>query len=310
MSAMHQRPHPIRLAVVGLGRAGQLVLRAVGARPDIVVVAGVDPAPATLAVLPATVLRADSIDGIGELAVDVVVVATPTDTHVDVSLKAIDRLAPSLLLCEKPMATDNTGVERLLTAGRRAGTHVRPLLHYAFAPETLWLADRIGSMAPVVSTESHFVDAYADDLVQRQASLRSSWLDAGINALCVLDRLVSLVEVRGDQIDVTGAAVAVTFESVGCGGVGTIETSWTGTLERKTTRLVLASGSIVELDHRRGTAVIDGAVAFRAGGVPSEARYGTMLAAHLGDTSLIHDGPRIARLHRLLFEPLLAADVA
>jgi predicted dehydrogenase len=295
-------PQRRRAAIVGLGRAASLTLAALADRPDVVVVAGVDPrGPAAAARLPEGVPVLSTLDGMPEA--DLVVVATPTPTHVDVCTAVLERCPGlSLLLCEKPVALVADDVERLWAAARARDVDLRALLHYAFAPEALWLAERLSDLAEIVSVESRFEDPYRDVLAERLATLSSSWADSGINALSVLARLVALEDASPrDGGGPTSMEATVRFRSARTAGTGVVRTSWLVPEASKSTRLGLADGTIVDLDHDRGTATVGGRELYRSAAPDLKLeRYRLMLSAHLDDDATVFAHEEVVLLHRLL----------
>ncbi len=114
---------PVRIAVLGIGRIGQmhaelLAHQVSGAELasvfDIVESAADDVAGEL------NVPRAGSIDEVlADGTVDAVCIATSTDTHVDVMVAAAQ--AGKAILCEKPVSLDLTEVDRALAAVAAAG---------------------------------------------------------------------------------------------------------------------------------------------------------------------------------------------
>src|SRR5436305_1439356 len=97
------RVEPVRVAVVGAGRMGRAHLRALRRADGVTVAAVVDPVPAVRSELEAAGLQAyAAVDELlaGLPDVDAVVVAAPTDLH----LELVTQLAAAHLpiLCEKP----------------------------------------------------------------------------------------------------------------------------------------------------------------------------------------------------------------
>ena len=113
----HDNIHPgganVRLGVIGLGRIGQFHARALHAHPEVtsLVLADTngDRALTFAARLGATVSKTMD-DLLGD--VDAVVIASPTDTHADLILQAVDRGVPAF--CEKPVALDLPSTRRVI----------------------------------------------------------------------------------------------------------------------------------------------------------------------------------------------------
>ena len=74
-------------------------------------------------------------------AVDVVSVCTPTDTHVELAMRAL--AAGKHVLVEKPVALDAADIERLHDAAVAAGRVCMPAMCMRFWPAWTWLRDRI-----------------------------------------------------------------------------------------------------------------------------------------------------------------------
>lgn len=56
-----------------------------------------------------------SIDGVPDTKVDILVIATPTETHKEVIAQAIEKFSPRLLLCEKPVGSSAAEKRSILT---------------------------------------------------------------------------------------------------------------------------------------------------------------------------------------------------
>ena len=95
------------------------------------IVAAVDPAPHALpAGGPPRVERLTDLEQFAPI--DFVDICTPTSSHVDLSLWALDH--GYHVLCEKPVALGRDDAARLATSARRAGRVVMPCHQYRFNP--------------------------------------------------------------------------------------------------------------------------------------------------------------------------------
>ena len=141
-----------RGAIIGLGgiaRNGHLpgFLRRQGDAARLAIVACVDPAATDTAVGGIPVVRSlADLDRFGPL--DFVDVCTPTASHVELSIWALERGLH--VLCEKPVAVSGAEAETLAAAARRVGRVLMPCHQYRFNPAWLqlkkWLeAGRIGA---------------------------------------------------------------------------------------------------------------------------------------------------------------------
>jgi predicted dehydrogenase len=304
-----------RVLIVGLGQAAGLIVDALGRSPDARILAGVDPKGLDAFVqLPTEIPVFHSVQEVPtSLEFDIAVVATPTDTHVDVCRELLAcPSAPPRILCEKPLATRYQEVNSVLDQAASQGVRLDVLYHYAFAPEVVWMAARwsaVESGQRFVNRLSARFDDPKDDLAKASETLVSSWADAGINALSVLARFVSL---RGVSWASRGAPAVchtkVEYNSNSHVGEGSVETSWTASEVFKSTELGLADGTTYTLDHARGTvSALDQSgrtllyAAARTPPLPT-IRYRTMLDAYLADGDAVFDVTLTQRLHRVLAE--------
>lgn len=153
---------PVEAAVIGLGFMGRThvsAYRAVAARGVAVRLAAVaDPAlhegstrvPAALAD-PATPGPPLDLSGLrtyrdpcrllADARPELVSICTPTDTHVDLAIAALE--AGAHVLLEKPVALDADHIEPLARAASRTGRRVIPAMCMRFWPGWDWLHDRI-----------------------------------------------------------------------------------------------------------------------------------------------------------------------
>ncbi|MGC4009018.1 MAG: Gfo/Idh/MocA family oxidoreductase [Pseudomonas sp.] len=135
---MKSLPHkPLRVAVVGLGKMGRLHCAAWQRLPDVRLTTLVDCAPEQIAwATDQGMTCLDSADAlIGK--VDVAVIATPSDRHVDSAQPLLE--AGIHCLVEKPLALTFAGCRQLIEASRRGGAllavghseRFNPALHLA-----------------------------------------------------------------------------------------------------------------------------------------------------------------------------------
>jgi predicted dehydrogenase len=298
-------PRRRRVLFVGLGQAAGLALAALEGRDDVEIVAGVDPLGVDgTGRLGAGVPVLTSLEALPEA--EIAIVSTPTPTHADVCAGVLERgRGLRLLLCEKPFTLAPCEGRRLMADARGRGVDLRVLLHYAFAAEVLWLAERLSEFGDVAAFEALFEDPYGDAFADRTAVLVSSWADSGINALSVLARLVQLERVvasTGDRSGETAATLA--FVSGATESVGTITTRWRVGRRTKRTTLVVGDGTVLALDHEARSVSAGGRIAFQAHGDARLERYRTMLDAHLADAPTVHDTESVLRMHELLVAAL------
>ncbi|HEX3222983.1 MAG TPA: Gfo/Idh/MocA family oxidoreductase [Nocardioides sp.] len=246
-----------RVLVVGLGTIAMTHLAVLGGRSDVQVVGGVDPArPAVDVPVHRTLDEALSADPAPEL----VVVATPTDTHVPIVREVVDR-TDALVLSEKPLATSLAEVEALADVADR----VRVAHHFAFSPEVEWARRRVvaegwGRPTRVVSV---FNDAYAGLGEARLASYVSSWVDSAPNQLSALAPFTGPLELVGHADERLSAVTVLDHD----GGRTVLSSNWLAADTSKQTTLDYDGGRQVRMDHTSLTVTVleDGMVTEQVG---------------------------------------------
>ncbi|MQA85863.1 MAG: oxidoreductase [Streptosporangiales bacterium] len=116
----------IRVLVVGLGRAGMVHARNhAGTIPGSRLAAVADPDPAAreraATELGCEQVYDDPVRAAAEADVDAVVIASPTFTHADVAVAALD--AGRHVLCEKPLASSGDEAAKIARAARASDCH-------------------------------------------------------------------------------------------------------------------------------------------------------------------------------------------
>jgi len=90
-------------------------------------------------------MAADSADLLQDPAVELVSICTPTDTHADLAVRALE--AGKHVLVEKPLALDPAECERVERAAARSGKLCMPAFCMRFWPGWSWLKERIADGA-------------------------------------------------------------------------------------------------------------------------------------------------------------------
>lgn len=126
-----------RVVLIGLGAvAREIHLPALAKHPRARLVAAADPAPAGRAhaarVAPSARLYADAEAMLLAERPDVAIVATPPDTHRDLSLLALRHGAH--VLCEKPFVPDLAAADAVIAAAAAAGRRVAVNHQYRYLP--------------------------------------------------------------------------------------------------------------------------------------------------------------------------------
>jgi predicted dehydrogenase len=239
---------------VGLGRIAQTHLAVLSRLPEVEVVAGVDPAPAHD--VPFAVLSSLA-EGLA-LEPDLVVLATPTSTHVELA-SAVLADSAALVLAEKPLAQTAAEISALesrhspaLVAARLKVAH-----HFAFSPEVEWAA-RLVAAHPEWGPPTHVVamstDAYGGALTeQRRASLVSSFVDSAPNQLSVASAFTSGWRVVSHADQGTRAVTVIEHD----GGRTVLSSNWLAGDSSKHTTLEFLGGEVrVEVEHSSMTVLV------------------------------------------------------
>ena len=156
-----------KVAILGFGSMGRLHYDVWKALKGVRVVAVCDKNPAGFKqparayglvdvssgdALPASVaVFTDIAPMLAEVKPDIVDVTLPTRFHADAAIAALE--AGADVLCEKPMALDTKGCDRMMAAAKRTGRKLMIAQCLRFAPEYRLLKDLVtgGKYGPVVS---------------------------------------------------------------------------------------------------------------------------------------------------------------
>jgi predicted dehydrogenase len=252
----------VRVGLVGLGVIGAVHLDVLAALPGVSVAFVVDPRPAPAA-------HAHGVAQFPTLAAalasqqlpDVVVVATPTDTHLDLVEQAL-RGTDGLVVSEKPLTRDTGRLRRFEAEHRDDLARLRVVNHFAYSPEVEWavrMVRRHGWGAPR-RVFADFNGPYAAKSPAQRASYVSPWVDSGSNQVSMLCRLCRGWVVRAQQTDDDGLRVVTELDFQG--GRATLVANWWTGDSSKQTCLRWPGDTEIHLDHTAmtGYAVVDGTV--------------------------------------------------
>jgi predicted dehydrogenase len=248
-------PEPQRVLMLGLGTIAQTHLEVLAGHPHATVFAGVDPTADADGV---PVFRTLDDALVAEPSPDLVVVATPTHTHVELVRRVLDR-TDALVLSEKPLATGLADVDSLADVAHR----VRVAHHFAFSPEVEWARVRTRGWGPPTRVTSIFNDAYAGLDESRLASVVSSWVDSAPNQLSLLAPFTGPCELVS-HADERRRAVTVLAHA---GGRTLLSSNWLAADTSKQTVLEYADERQVRMDHTSMTVAVtqDGVVTEQVG---------------------------------------------
>ncbi|KOV36827.1 hypothetical protein ADK60_05830 [Streptomyces sp. XY431] len=300
---------PVRIGLVGVGIIAETHLAVLAERPDVQLEFTVDPravAPVVFRGRPAP-HYGDLVRALDEHRPDLVVLATPTETHAELTELTLLR-STARVLVEKPLVHDRAALEALRDLDGKADVRGRVFTahHFAFSPEVDWAAELLAAhpeWGPVTTVTSAFYDPYVLRGAEAFASYVSSWMDSGVNQLSMLTRFVELAGLTSAEHMDGGASAwcTVGFRSRGETGSARLRSSWlTGASSKESCLLLGRSGVEVWIDH---TAMTGFAV-----------REGELLASFGNDgrtgRKVAHYRPLYADLLSGRPDPVLGFDVA
>jgi predicted dehydrogenase len=254
-----------RVLLVGLGRIARTHLAVLDRLPSTTVVGGVEPAPAYDVPFPVFGALEDGL----ALEPDLVVLTTPTDTHVALA-DAVLTGSSALVLAEKPLA--RTSAELTALEARHSPAVVAERLkvahHFAFSPEVEWAARYVAArpeLGPPTQVVAMSTDAYAGLADAQRASLVSSFVDSAPNQLSVVSAFTSGWRVRA-HTDRSDRAVTVLEHD---GGRTFLSSNWLAGESSKHTTLRFRDGEVeVTIEHSSMTVLV-----VEGGRVTSHAAY-------------------------------------
>lgn len=287
----------VRVGLVGVGTIAETHLAVLAEHAQVSLEFTVDPrhaGPTTFRGVTAP-HYAGFADALEAHQADLLVLATPTDTHTDLAVQALTG-STARVLVEKPLVHDLASLARLRVLGEAADVRGRLFTahHNAFSPEVGWAAELITEhpeWGPVTGITSAFYDPYVLKGPAAFASYGSSWMDSGVNQLSMLTRFVDLTALSSAQQTDGGASSWCTaaFRSRGVLGTARLRSSWlTGSSSKESSLVFGGSGVEVWVDHTAMTGFA--------------ARDGDLLAAFGNDGRT----PRKVAHYRPLYDSLLS----
>lgn len=252
------------VVLLGAGRIARVHCAALGEFADLHVIGAVDPAP-----LSPLLFRGREVPTVASLDLvssafgdpDLIVIATPSRSHVD-DIEAVLGLLSSRLLVEKPVAGSLQQLERLRALGSDdLEGRVMVCHHFAFAPEVEWLALQMmldAELGRPSRVQSTFFDPYAQRMTEAVSSYTSAWTDSGINQLSILSRLLPTSRIVVDSLagDETTALASVSC-SVDEGDIpASLFATWRATSSSKASTIEFADDLEILLDHTAMSAVV------------------------------------------------------
>ena len=292
-----------RTLLVGLGTIARTHAAVLARRTDVTIVGGVDPRGGGDRPFPVHASLDEALDA--SVDVDLVVVATPTDSHVGLVTEVLHRTR-ALVLSEKPLARTRAGIAELESAlpPGVVESRVKVAHHFAFSPEVEWARATVeahsewGRPGRIVSV---FNDAYAGLPAAQLEGYVSSWVDSGPNQLSMLAAFAGSWTVASHVNDGSRAVTHLAHD----GGRTILSSNWLAGDTSKQTMLEFQDGAVeLRMDHTSMTGLLlrDGAVVEHLGYVGTDSRKD---AHYLGLYEVLLSSPADERLG-----VPLAADVA
>lgn len=149
---------PVRLALVGAGVIGRKHLEKIAAEPNAELVAVVDPCPANIAKSGVEHVPhfADTERMLAAVAPDGIVVATPTEVHLEPTLAALE--AGAHVLVEKPITATTAEAAQMIAKAAETGRHVLVGHHRRYYPVLTRAREivRSGDIGRLVTVHGHW----------------------------------------------------------------------------------------------------------------------------------------------------------
>lgn len=128
-----------RVAIAGVGRAAKVIhIPALRKLPQVEIIGGYDPAQA-----PSELPAFATLDDLLDARPDIVVIATPPDTHLPIAVAAL--AAGAHVFCEKPLAASVAEADLIAAAAAKAGRYVCINSEFPFMAMHLAAQREIGS---------------------------------------------------------------------------------------------------------------------------------------------------------------------
>lgn len=250
----------MRIAIIGLGRAGRVHLDAWRAVPGIRVVAVCDPDDAVRAraAEEGMVAYRTLPQLLGDCRVDAVSVASPPAEHADTAIACLEHGLD--VLCEKPLAVDGPSALHMMHVAQRTRRHLLLATKFRHVPDliaarTLLAQGAIGEPVAFEIDFSSRVDMRDRWNARRPVSGGGVIVDNGCHAFDIVAFLFGTVNrvlaTRLKPLQPIGVEDSATL-LVGAGGglVGRIDVSWSLVTERPTYVMVHGSKGRLEVGWR------------------------------------------------------------
>jgi hypothetical protein len=249
----------LRVGLIGLGTIARTHIRVLQSLSGVRLVFGADPGRSTAELPPGVPHISSPSEALAQHpAPDMLVIATPTPTHIELLSQVLGTTA-GLVLAEKPLSDSIPALNDLEATHGAAqlAERVRVAHHFAFSPEVI-TAERLVRAHPEwgspVRVMSSFNDAYALKPASQLEGYVSSWVDSGPNQLSLLSRFVPHLDVitRSESSDGFRSACRLSYP----GGEALLLSNWWAGDTSKQTSLFFQGDIEVRMDHTSMTVVV------------------------------------------------------
>ena len=270
----------INLGIIGLGRISSEWIGAAKSSGKIDISCGCDADSSKRNLYPDLTFY-NNVDRMleAEKQLDAIIVSTSSSNHYETGLKVIG--SGNSLVMEKPSTFSMEDLVNLRRLSAEHSTLFYNAFHFMFAEELIWFLQHKDEFSDRFGDPSGFSSMFNDPYVlngkvaiERQ-SLSGSWVDSGINALSVLQKIFEEIHClfaimgQGQRGRESGTVSEVLLKSLNNKGktiFGSIVTSWTSGTNIKVTN-VFYPDSVVQLNHTKQSVEI-----FRSNG-ESEVKF-------------------------------------
>jgi len=256
----------LRVAIVGLGHIGRVYIAALKAseRFDIKYLCDQDISLNSVAPELPYDIKPENVFSRSDI--DVVVIATPNQSHFGLAKKALEK--GHNLILEKPAASSMVEIQAIEQKAVENESHVFYAFHSAQAMDVQWFRnfyrDHKEMFGTITAFQCNFYDPYIQNgkLVNQATCLENPWRDSGVNALSVLSQFmdvsllkpIDLFSAGFEHTDCTIRQMLVQYafptKGNNIAGLGHIDTNWGLNLDLKQTRFSFGeTGYQVLLDH-------------------------------------------------------------
>lgn len=256
----------INIAIIGLGHIGQIHLAAINLIKEYRLVGICDKKVNDYQKMVNKNVRTfiDYAEMLNNLDIDVVVIATPNDTHFNIACDVI-KMGFNVIL-EKPASNNLMQLKKMQDLAKKNKVFIYYAFHSALSLEVktffeFYKKDK-EAFGPLIGFASFFYDPYIknNQIINKAIGLENCWFDSGVNALSIIDKfspvsnLKNLITRKSFANENLYSSISCTFsisdEAENFIGTGNIETAWDQNINKKITYLHFRKKNrLILLDH-------------------------------------------------------------